>query len=1439
MKLTDLIPSSVAAAGFQGIEQQLRSRRYTSRWGLIVAVVSVVVQIALAYHLPWPPLPKSSSFEDLRLFLLSPAVALSCIAIVAVFICVLARYTGFLFRQSKEPFRYTFFIKEFSPIASTPSERFPVARPDQLKLLRYDLTERLNRRVRRFSLLEDPNAGGATQSSKGMNSRSHFHIEGDYAIRVDDEGWILHVWPRVRIGPASNPFTLAFPVRLLLEDDGEASGETAQGSTFEVEEYERLVERVYSSVATEVYKQIEIDLRDKMTLFPTGFLRALARYNEAEDFETSNTIDAYDRALEMYQGSLDELMASRWHAWSTRIGYRWPRLVSWEWTGIRTAMEAEARTKLGHSRCLIYRRLVSEMAGRDRKPIFKVRQELEEARELFRHCYNSLISNKETRIPPIQNSQNDSHPEAHAAGSKRAIASFAGPVRWRPRRKHSYQLIRAELCEAFAVSALAHLPSLLADSRNAQNFLQLAEALAINRDSNRVLLLLAKAELEPSLQQKLIYLNQAKESPPDSELVLYRLAYYSDLLARDSDAITPARANYLSRAYEAVLKVNPANIASLIGQGYLFWLVDDLDKARKKLRAGIELQKVVGQTFVGDLKYCLARVEVELAAAQLTKPELPEGQRTKAQRLLSQAVFDYEEATLADPAVAASYVDPQGNSRNTYYERINRQMLERYERFAFRTKELSTITADNGKTKPTLDDQLVSSTNTLLGFALNDYGNACLNYYLRFEVGSSQDAILEKAFDPFEQAVKLTPANFMADYNRFCALSWKNDNKHDEEATGIAERLVDKHAALFPAALATVLSRRAQKQSQEISGLSAEIDKLDAEIKLLKEELKTSQGNIDSQRQKERAKSAKTLPQKRLSLSETEQCLKQMKDKKEYLEKQLKELEKPVLGLLRETSLAPFTEDLSSSGIEQLLAKKDIDWSVFGDREVSALVALARVWDSPSAAPQASKRLYEHIVQSYYPENFDVIWALAPVTTEPGERQWLNSVIDKSIDWSLSYDMQSRLYKLYRLARCNQSVSSCCNNWPYQFSEESPYQQAIDLYQGAERHCSDFPDFHYSRAFAYQYRAKQLAGNDDGRDRAIENSKLVLQERREACRLDPRNQEYRDNLLATVGRQLIAGNTFEDPLEQRIVPNLIELEFASESIPDLGFPATGLSAGLQQRITDVRKNLQTGAGFTLPGIRFRDNAAFERGDFRVLIRGVPLPVERIDPKALQSEQWDELTRCIKEAALSNAARFYTSQDCYVKLREIAKTEDMNTDDIQNDLEMLCALTWVLKVLLREQVPISDFGSIVSEFRRCRSLNRGLVNTVEEIRSLPQIRKRLPGNSHDAPPVISGLNPDLENRIAAAIIWNGSEPCFNGSSAIRQEVRSLALQARIEAGRRCAVLLTTPVVRPFARNMLEGMDVSVLSRREILPTLLLQMKDSDAARRTQLRAEAGG
>ena len=1386
MKLTDFIPGKETLEGFQGIEKQLQSRRYTGKWSLLVAVAAGVVQIVLAYPLKWQTLsfPASFTWKDVRPFLTSESVILPCLAIVAACIWVAARYTSILFKQSNEPFRYTFSISkfgsvsEFSGVASAQGERFPVEQIDQLELLRYDLTERLNRRVRRFSLLEPGDKGETAQSAKGTQATPHFQIDGDYAVREEENGTlILHVWPRVRIGLEGNPFTLAHPVRLPIDDPNNSRWKT-KPATLDLEEYERLVERVYSSVATEIYKQIEIDLRDKMTWFPTLSLQAVARYIEAEDFETSNTIDAYDRALEMYRSSLDELRASWWHVLMRKAGGRIPLLVSWDWTGIRARMEAEAKTKLGYSRCLLYRRLVSEMAGRKRNPIFETRPKLLDATKLLQRCYNSLLANRAQRLPATTE-------EFQTSEIALARDAVCRPL-W---RKLVYQQVREDLCETFAVAALAY--SLLADSRNAERFRQLADALAANSTPGRVrlFLLLAQAELVPELPQKLAYLNQARELNPDSEIALYRFAYYSDLLARDNEGLTQERVNYLVEKYEAVLKVNPANIASLIGQGYLFWLKDNLDQAAKKLRAGIELQAIVNQTFVGDLKYCLARVEVERAACQ-------DVQSPEAIRQLNQAVLDYEEATGADPAVAAIYLEQHGYSRNTYYEFINATMLEAYKRFATRARGI----AANGQV-----DAAVGKT--LLAYALNDYGNACFNCSLRFEPSTGKYAIGQKALLLLKESTEGDPANVMALYNYFWALSRANDGSSDELLLKLTSTLLTKSAQLPPAALAAVLSKAQEKSGGPASD--------------------TPESNVDQDKQKDGYVNQNKADKQPPSQPAKEQPAQQKTEKA-----QLTEELKPVLNFVKEkSSLALFSEYLSPSDIGKLLEKivalieKDSLWPEFGDMEVFVLVVLARIWARGPEERHGSIEIFEHIRSFYYPEDFET--ALYLVDTETGTRQDLNSVIDGDIERSRRYDSTSCFYKSWSLSRVEGSVRGRYKDWA-QFSKETDYPKVIELYKKAQEQCGDLPAFHDLLAVAYECRATQLAADNFGGDGAtkghkefLESVKRFMEERRRACRLDPMNQQYRDSLLTPLGRQLMGGSILEDPLEQRVEPKLIEVEFSDKSIPDLGISRdTGLPAELVRTISDVRSSLTRDAGFVLPGINFRDNSALERGRYRFLIRGVPLRFESLHYEAAQDKQWEELTRCIKEAALRNAASFYASRDCYVRLRELAKADGLDYSDIQSDSEPLLALTWVLKALLGERTPIAEFAAIVAEFRRCRSRKLDFVSTVEEIRSLPEIRKQLPGNSLQEPAAIRSLNRDLEDRIYRTIDWNRSEPMVvSGSPEIRQEVRLLALNAKTEAGKRGAVLLTSSAVRPFARKMVVDIDVNVLSRREIFPELL--------------------
>ena len=133
----------------------------------------------------------------------------------------------------------------------------------------------------------------------------------------------MRITPQVRIGGATQPDIITQPVNYPLE-------KSRDEKKIAPDDYNKIVERVYSRVASEIYRQIKEDLANKVKLVPTHFMRAIAYYNEAKDFSRSNTIDAYDYAIELYREAL-RFFSISYRTYINKIAVKVPR-VRW---GIR------------------------------------------------------------------------------------------------------------------------------------------------------------------------------------------------------------------------------------------------------------------------------------------------------------------------------------------------------------------------------------------------------------------------------------------------------------------------------------------------------------------------------------------------------------------------------------------------------------------------------------------------------------------------------------------------------------------------------------------------------------------------------------------------------------------------------------------------------------------------------------------------------------------------------------------------------------------------------------------------------------------------------------------------------------------------------------------------------------------------------------------------
>jgi len=711
----------------------------------------------------------------------------------------ISRHTRFLMKETNEPFRYTFWIDEFKPAVKSnepekgadTTNKNKNTEPDNSdpagysfdkssSLLRHDLMERLNQRIGRFSLLDLSDLSKEPDAEQTLSA--HIQIDGYYAIREHATGeWMIQVMPRVRIGSKGNPSTLSFPVRFALEP-GEKK--------LSPERYNQLVERVYSSVATEIYQRIELDVKKKMEMFPTKYLRAVALSNEARDYMRSNTVDAYDHAIELYREALDyfRVTDSKWKKYL---------LIPIFWRFRVKFLHARAEVEIGFAECLIYRRLVSALTGRYHNPLFEIPANLSEVINYLERLHQLMIPGG--RAAFFYRNSSVKKDEIKENRLKSIFTYFEYPVDTTLRRlfmqpKRALFLkqtrIRFEACLAISL-AYYYLGAI----RSAQNFLLNAKAIHPERSENDALYLLTAANIESDLAERMILLRKTAEIAPDFEIALFMLAQNAEMGFRREDEIIPERAQRIIKKYEEVLKINPGNIAALSSLGYVLWLVDLKDEATRYLLEGCEAKAIVRQTFTGHLNYGLARIYAEQGRLQ--------------------ASYDhYIDAISADPGVGVYNSAPMdglafsspGDSRNMqgaltgspiitpYYDYIGHGMFNRFKQFLETFEDKMNEERDrlfsNGESlnqKETIRNKTIS---VVYSFVLNDYANACMNYYLSDRSGLRSE--LDHAIAAYEKAVEADPKNKTALFNLQQAYSIRgkeDDLEKGMECLKLAERM--------------------------------------------------------------------------------------------------------------------------------------------------------------------------------------------------------------------------------------------------------------------------------------------------------------------------------------------------------------------------------------------------------------------------------------------------------------------------------------------------------------------------------------------------------------------------------------------------------------------------------------------------------------------------
>src|ERR1700737_3849609 len=343
MNLPNILPPSDLLRQVEGVESGLRQQRRLGILGWTGLTLSVAAQTAVlilnsqyAQSL-WSALSHLNIPDLIRV--IGPRWPVVIFLPLVVLFAVLATWNRFWLKEAQEPFRFTYFVEEFVPVSaeSTTAEMAEV---------RFSLNRRLSERIARLSLLKEAPA----ESPDGIRRESHVHVSATYLVKRerDDAGKrVLEITPWVRIGPVGRPDSLAHPVRVSLDQDERAGGSVDQGEgagwsigsvppsrrrsnpvdALDVKLtpplIEQVLERLYFSVASQIYAQIRKDVQRKIDLLPTPSFRAIAYFYEALDHARSNTVDAYDEARKLYDAALQLFDPS----WAPLRQARLPRLL--------------------------------------------------------------------------------------------------------------------------------------------------------------------------------------------------------------------------------------------------------------------------------------------------------------------------------------------------------------------------------------------------------------------------------------------------------------------------------------------------------------------------------------------------------------------------------------------------------------------------------------------------------------------------------------------------------------------------------------------------------------------------------------------------------------------------------------------------------------------------------------------------------------------------------------------------------------------------------------------------------------------------------------------------------------------------------------------------------------------------------------------------------
>jgi flagellar biosynthesis protein FlhA len=340
----------------------------------------------------------------------------------------------------------------------------------------------------------------------------------------------------------------------------------------------------------------------------------------------------------------------------------------------------------------------------------------------------------------------------------------------------------------------------------------------------------------------------------------------------------------------------------------------------------------------------------------------------------------------------------------------------------------------------------------------------------------------------------------------------------------------------------------------------------------------------------------------------------------------------------------------------------------------------------------------------------------------------------------------------------------------------------------------------------------------------------------------------------------------EEPMSAALKIDELKIELGYALLPLVNAPDG--SDRLTEQIKALRRSLAVEMGFVMPAVRILDNMQLDANTYIIKIKEVEagtgkvwhgqymvmdpagnqvtlpgvhtteptfgLPATWIDASLKEEASVKGLTVVdaatvlathLTELIKGNMSELLSYGDVQKLLKDLPKEQSELIKDIVPSLITISGIQRVLQILLAERVSIRDLSTILEGIADGLSATRNTTMLAEHVRA--RLARQLCAQHVTASgtlPIIA-LTAKWEQAFAESIVGQGDDRSLAMQPSKLTEFINLVREKFEQAAREgeAPVLVTSPAVRPFVRNIIERFraQTSVMAQSEIHPRARLK------------------